>query len=100
MEVHRFFSGLTLEEGMHIPRHYEADYVLVHTNSPLDRELHHLPGFVRLDTPGERYSLLAVDRESLPGTPHKTCWSRMGRSVSMRLVVATLEGDVEPTLRL
>ncbi|HET7270736.1 MAG TPA: DUF6077 domain-containing protein [Rubrobacter sp.] len=66
MNVHTFFTGPSLQEGMRILRYYNADYVLVHANSTRDRQLQHLPGFTHLDTPSERYSLYAVHREKLP----------------------------------
>ena len=67
LDVNRFFSGPTIPEAAGILRRYEADYLLLHANTPLDGQLLGIPGFTRLDVPGERYSLYRVDRRELPG---------------------------------
>ena len=67
LDVNRFFSGPGLPEAANILRRYEADYVLLHANTPLDEQLPEVPGFTPLDVPGERYSLYEVDRQRLPG---------------------------------
>lgn len=66
MDVNRFFSGPGLAEAANIIRRYEADYLLVHANTPLDGQLLGTPGFTRLDVPGERYGLYRIDRRELP----------------------------------
>lgn len=66
IDVNRFFSGPSIPEATDIIRRYEADYLLVHANTPLDRQLLTLPGFTRLGVPGERYGLYKVDRRELP----------------------------------
>ncbi|HEX2739861.1 MAG TPA: hypothetical protein VHM69_05395, partial [Rubrobacter sp.] len=65
-DVRSFYAGSTLQQRMQILRHYNPDFVLVHANSPPERQLQHLPGFTDLNAPGKRYSLLAVDAERLP----------------------------------
>jgi hypothetical protein len=65
LDVRTFYSDPTLEEGIGILRRNEVDYVLVHADSPLDEQLGRLPGFAPMKTPGETYSLYAVDRQRL-----------------------------------
>ena len=67
LDVNRFFSGPSIPEAAKILRRYEADYLLIKANTPLDEQLLDIPGFARLDVPGERYSLYSVDRRELPG---------------------------------
>ena len=64
-DVRRFFTVSTYEEGIRILRRHEVDYVLVFQGSPLDAQLNNLSGFSRLDTPGNRYALYAVDLREL-----------------------------------
>ena len=66
VDVNRFFSGPSIPEAANILRRYEADYLLVHANTPIDEQLFAIPGFTRLDVPGERYGLYRVDRRELP----------------------------------
>ena len=66
LDVNRFYSGPTLAEGMRILRRYEADYVMLHANTPLDEQFPGVPGFTPLNVPGERYSLYRIDRQELP----------------------------------
>ena len=66
VDVNRFFSGPSIPEAANILRRYEADYLLVHANTPIDEQLLAIPGFTRLDVPGERYGLYRVDRRELP----------------------------------
>ena len=66
VDVNRFFSGPSIPEAADILRRYEADYLLVHANTPIDEQLLAIPGFTRLDVPGERYGLYRVDRRELP----------------------------------
>ena len=65
LDVRRFFNGPTFEEAVRILRRYEVDYVMLSANSPLDKQLQHLSGFVAIDTPGERYNLYAVNYRKL-----------------------------------
>ncbi len=67
LDVNRFFSGPSLPEAMEILRDYEADYLMLHANTPLDEQLPEVPGFTSIDIPGERYSIYKVDRTELPG---------------------------------
>ena len=66
VDVNRFFSGPSISEAADILRRYEADYLLVRANTPIDEQLLAIPGFTRLDVPGERYGLYRVDRRELP----------------------------------
>ena len=65
LDVRRFFSGPPLEEGTQILRRHEVDYVLLHANRSLGEQLENLPGITAIETPGERYSLYAVDHQKL-----------------------------------
>ena len=66
IDVKDFFYDSTLEKRMEILRRNNVDYVMLPRNSPLVESLKLLPGFTPVDTPGERYVLLAVDRGKLP----------------------------------
>jgi hypothetical protein len=57
--VRRFFHGST--RRVEILRRYEVDYVLIYANPSLSRQLESLPGITAIETPGERYSLHAVE---------------------------------------
>jgi hypothetical protein len=63
LDVRRFFHGATLREE--VLRRYEVDYVLLYDNPSLERQLEKLPGITAIETPGEGYSLYAVDTRSL-----------------------------------
>jgi hypothetical protein len=63
LDVRGFFHDSTLEEE--ILRRYEVDYVLLYENTSLGRRLENLPGITAIETPGERYSLYAVDTRRL-----------------------------------
>jgi hypothetical protein len=67
LAVKKFFYDSTLQEQMNIIRRNNVDYVLLPKHSPLVDSLKHRPGFTPVDTPSERYVLLAVDRSKLPG---------------------------------
>jgi hypothetical protein len=63
LDVRRFFHDSTLQEE--ILRCYEVDYVLLYANPSLRRQLENLPGITAIETPGEIYSLHAVDSRRL-----------------------------------
>jgi Family of unknown function (DUF6077) len=67
LDVRKFFNGPTFEEAVRILRRYEVDYVMLSADSPLDKQLRQLSGFVAIDTPGERYNLYAVNYQKLGG---------------------------------
>ncbi len=67
LDVKSFFYNSTLEKRMEILRRNEVDYVMIPNDSPLVETLERLPGMSRVDTPSDRYVLLAVDRSKLPG---------------------------------
>ena len=67
LDVNRFFYGPSLPEAMEILRDYDADYLMLRANTPLDEQLPEVPGFTPLDVPGERYSIYRVNRRDLPG---------------------------------
>jgi hypothetical protein len=66
LDVKHFFYNSTLEKRMEILRRNEVDYVMIPKDSPLVDPLERLPGLTPVDTPSERYVLLAVDRGKLP----------------------------------
>lgn len=66
VDMNRLFSGPSIPEATDILRRYEADYLLLHANTPMDEQLLAIPGFTRLDVPGERYGLYRVNRRELP----------------------------------
>ena len=67
LDVKHFFYDATLEKRMEILRRDEVDYVMIPKDSSLVDPLERLPGLTPVDTPSERYVLLAVDRNKLPG---------------------------------
>jgi hypothetical protein len=67
LDVQHFFYDSTTEKRMEILRRNEVDYVMIPEDSPLVDPLERLPGLTPVDTPSERYVLLAVDRSKLPG---------------------------------
>ena len=66
LDVRSFFYSSTLEKRMEILRRDKVDYVMFPEDSPLIDSMKRVPGFTPVDTPSERYVLLAVDREKLP----------------------------------
>ncbi|MGF1472825.1 MAG: DUF6077 domain-containing protein [Rubrobacteraceae bacterium] len=68
LDVQSFYSGTSPEEELDILRRNEVDYVLIRKDDPLVSELEALPGLTLVETPGEIYSLYAVDRQQLPLT--------------------------------
>ena len=65
LDVRRFFYRSTLEEKIRIIQRYEVDYVMVRADSPINGTLKRQPGFTAIDTPGEGYTLYAVNRSKL-----------------------------------
>ena len=67
LDVHDFFFGPTLDrEAYDILRRYDADYLMVYRDSPIDERLKTVPGFSPVrGAPRERYSLYNVDLEGL-----------------------------------
>jgi len=66
LDVKDFFNDSTLEKRMDILRRNEVDYVMIPEDASLVDSLERLPGLTPVDTPSERYVLLAVDRSKLP----------------------------------
>jgi len=65
LDVRAFYSGPTSQEMYKILKRQKIDYVMVSKNSSQDERIKHMTGFVRLDTPSQRYSLFAVDYKKL-----------------------------------
>ena len=65
LDVWRFFYYSTPEQKIRIIERYEVDYVMVPASSPLNRTLKRQLGFTAIDTPGEGYTLYAVNRSKL-----------------------------------
>src|SRR3712207_3948152 len=63
LDVRKFFHDSTPQ--VEILRRYEVDYVLVYANPSLSRQLENLPGITAIETPGENYSLHAVESRRL-----------------------------------
>ncbi|MGB3633717.1 MAG: tetratricopeptide repeat protein, partial [Rubrobacteraceae bacterium] len=69
----RFYSTFAIDgEDERFLRRDEIDYVLLSSGSPLNAQMQHLPGFMALDNPGDRYRLYGVDRSALVETPAVT----------------------------
>jgi hypothetical protein len=66
LDVKHFFYDSTLEKRLDILRRDEVDYVMIPEDKSLVGSLERLPGLTPVDTPSERYVLLAVDRSKLP----------------------------------
>ena len=60
-----FFRGTDLQTGIEILRRHEVGYVLVESDSRLDRAMGELQGFEPVKEPSERYDLYDVDLRSL-----------------------------------
>lgn len=72
-DLFNFYSSFTLgARGEELLRREEVDYVLVPSDSPLNAQLRHLPGFAALNNPGERYELYGVDPGALTETTAMT----------------------------
>jgi Family of unknown function (DUF6077) len=65
LDVQRFFSGTDLRTGVEILHRHEVDYVMVRSNSQLDRTIGELPGFEPVSEPSERYDVYDVDLQRL-----------------------------------
>jgi Family of unknown function (DUF6077) len=70
LDVQKFFRDSTPEEKAEILRRYEVDYVMLRADSPLREYLEGRPGFTVVETPGDWYTLYAVDLQRL-GEPTK-----------------------------
>ena len=67
--VQDFFDATTVSSAMiKTLQTYKVDYVLLQTDSALNIQLGHLPGFTPLDNPGGRYRFYAVNRNELTTT--------------------------------
>ena len=65
LDVRNFYFRSTLGEKLRIIQRHEVDHVMVPSGSPLNGPLKSQPGFTAIDTPGERYTLYAVNRSKL-----------------------------------
>ncbi|MDP8947191.1 MAG: DUF6077 domain-containing protein [Actinomycetota bacterium] len=61
LDVREFFNGTDLETGAKILRRHEVDYVMVRSNSELDKAMDGLPGFEPVGEPSKRFDLYEVD---------------------------------------
>ncbi len=64
-----FLPGTLGEEDVQFLLENEVDYVLMPSGSPLNAQIHHLPGVTPLDNPGRRYRVYEIDRNALTATP-------------------------------
>jgi tetratricopeptide (TPR) repeat protein len=68
-DLKNFYAAPTLgPEALEILERLGVRYVMLPANSPLDVQLDHLPGFTRMDNPGERYRMYEVGQEALEPT--------------------------------
>jgi Family of unknown function (DUF6077) len=65
LDVQKFFSGTDLGTGIEILHRHEVDYVMVRSNSQLNRAMNELPGFEPVSEPSERYDVYDVDLQRL-----------------------------------
>jgi len=61
LDVKEFFGGTDLESAVEILRRHDVDYVMVRSDSQLDRAIDELPGFEPVREPSERYDVYEVD---------------------------------------
>jgi Family of unknown function (DUF6077) len=61
LDLRKFYRDSTPEEKAEILRRYEVDYVMLRARSPLRDYLEGRPGSTVVETPGDSYSLFAVD---------------------------------------
>jgi len=66
LDVRNFFYRSTLAEKSRILDRYEAEYVMVPADSPLNATLESRPGFAAVYTSASGYSLYAVNRGEAP----------------------------------
>ncbi len=69
LDVWRFFHRPTWEEVVRILRRHEVDYVMVTAKSRLHGHLRSLPWFLATNSPGQRYTMYAVDHRKLDEYP-------------------------------
>jgi hypothetical protein len=65
LDVQEFFDGTDLETGVEILRRHEVDYVMIRSDSQLDKAMDELAGFEPLREPSERYDVYDVDLRTL-----------------------------------
>ena len=65
LDVREFFSGTDLETGVEILHRHQVDYVMVRSDSQLDRAIGELPGLEPVQEPSERYDVYDVDLQRL-----------------------------------
>jgi tetratricopeptide (TPR) repeat protein len=64
-----FYNAPTFgPDSLRILQSYEADYVMLPLNSPLNTQLEHLPGFNHVENPSERYRMYAIQGRTLEPT--------------------------------
>ncbi|TCJ20680.1 tetratricopeptide repeat protein [Rubrobacter taiwanensis] len=68
--VREFYgSGVMDERALRFMQNQKVRYVLLPVNSELGTQLEHLPGFTKLEAPGDRYRLYEVNPGELQATP-------------------------------
>jgi hypothetical protein len=65
LDLQEFFDGTDLETGVEILRRHEVDYVMIRSDSQLDKAMDELAGFEPLREPSERYDVYDVDLRTL-----------------------------------
>jgi hypothetical protein len=65
LDVREFFNGTDLETGVEILRRHEVDYVVIRSDSRLDKAVEELAGFEPVREPSKRYDVYNVDPPAL-----------------------------------
>ncbi len=65
LDVREFFHGTNLETGVEILRRHEVDFVMIQSDSRLDRAVEELAGFEPVREPSKRYDVYNVDFPTL-----------------------------------
>jgi hypothetical protein len=65
LDVREFFNGTDLETGVEILRRHQVDYLMVRSNSELDKKIDGLPGFEPVGESSERHDVYEVDLPTL-----------------------------------
>ncbi len=65
LDVREFFNGTDLETGVEILRRHEVDFVMIKSDSRLDRAVEELAGFEPVKEPSKRYDVYNVDLPTL-----------------------------------
>ena len=65
LDVQEFFHGTDLETGVEILRRHKVDFVMIQSDSRLNRAVEKLAGFEPVREPSKRYDVYSVDLPTL-----------------------------------